>query len=100
MGTKSGFSFRDVKENAKRLVAFHKAQKNYNKMKQQEAEKKGVILPELLAIDIKKALRSMQRKIDSYFGNTSKYKLHQGKQECARRLRPGSAANYASKVMA
>ena len=81
------FNFKDVKANTKRLVGFHQAMKNHQKMKQQEAAKKGVVLPENLIFDIDKALRTMQRKIDSYFGNTSKYTPHQGEQECARRRR-------------
>jgi len=92
------FTFKNIKENTKRLVAFHQAVKNHQKMKQQEAAKQGVILPEILPFDFKKALRSMQRKIDSYFGNTSKYTPHQGVKECARRLRVGSAAWHSAKT--
>ena len=98
MATKTRFSFRDVKENTKRLVSFHKAQKNYNKLKQQEAKKKGIIEPELMAIDIKKALKSMQRKINKYYGNTSRMKPHQSDKECARRLRHGSPAWHSART--
>ena len=92
-------TFRNIKENTKRLVGLHQSMKNHQKLKQQEAAKQGVVLPENLVFDLDKALRSMRRKIDTYFGNTSKYNPHQGKQECARRLRHGSAAYWAAGCM-
>ena len=85
-------TFRNIKENTARLVAFHKAVKNHQKMKQQEAAKKGIVLPDILSFDLDKAKRALRRKVDKYYGNTSKYKPHQGEKECARRLRVGSPA--------
>jgi len=93
------FTFKNIKENTARLVAYHKAVKNHQKMKQQEAAKQGVILPDILNFDIDKAKRALRRKVDNYFGNTSKYTPHQGAKECARRLRIGSPAWHSARCM-
>jgi hypothetical protein len=90
-------TFKNIKANAERIIGFHRAIKSAQKLKQQEAAKKGVVLPEDLVFDLDKALRSMQRKHDNYYGNTSKYHPHQGAKECARRLRASSPAWHSRK---
>jgi hypothetical protein len=92
------FTFKNIKENTKRLTAFHKAHKNDIKLRKQEAKKQGVIMPEELPFDLKKALKSMQRKIAKYYGNTSRMRPHQSDKECARRLRVGSPAWHSAKT--
>ena len=63
------FNFKNIKENTERLVGLHKAIGNYQKMKQQEAAKQGVILPDVLNFDIDKARRALRRKVDKYYAN-------------------------------
>lgn len=91
-----GFTFRSFAENADRLVKLHKAQKKYIKLKEQEAEKKGLPRPKLQAFTLGKALNRLKRRITKYFGSTNFRKPHQSKRECARRLRVGSAAWYSA----
>ena len=87
-----GFTFRSFAENADRLVKLHKAQKKYIKLKEQEAEKKGLPKPKLQAFNLGKALNRLKHRITKYFGSTNFRKPHQSKRECARRLRVYSPA--------
>ena len=80
------FRFNDL--DAKRYILLKQVREVNAAHRVYTAVNGGMLSPiNAIAIDPNLAVKRMHKKHDRYYGNTSKYKPHQGARERARRLR-------------